>query len=204
MSKFCMQCGAQIDDNAEICSSCGSAQANSTNGDTTTALNSSKKSNVPIIAAVAVVVVVLLLILKVLFGGSYKDPIDNMCKAMETGKGKYLYKCMPKALIEEEYDDMKKSEIIDELDDSAEMLQEYLEDEYGDDVKISYKVLDKEKVDKDDLEDIEDDYDFKVSKGYEVDIKLTIKGDDEKDTEKTSISVYKVKGNWCVLDSSML
>ena len=33
MSKFCMQCGAQIDDNAEICSSCGAAQtANSVGG----------------------------------------------------------------------------------------------------------------------------------------------------------------------------
>ena len=63
MSKFCMQCGAQIDDNAEVCSSCGAAQTSTPDGETLSAENS-KKSMAPLIAAAAVVVVILLLIMK--------------------------------------------------------------------------------------------------------------------------------------------
>ena len=89
MSKFCMQCGAQIDDNAEICSSCGAAQtANSVGGNGEVTGN--KKSIVPVIAVAAVIVVIVLLVCKLIFGGGYKDPIDNMFKGMETGKGKYF------------------------------------------------------------------------------------------------------------------
>lgn len=204
MSKFCMQCGAQIDDNAEVCSSCGAAQTNTPDGETLSAENS-KKSMAPLIAAAAVVVVILLLIMKALFGGSYKEPIDNMCKAMETGKGKYLYKCMPEFVLDDQYEDMKKSEIIDELDDEAEDMLDDLEDELGDDVKISYKIKDKEKIDKDDLEDmeemLEDAYDgkIKVKKGYEVDVKITAKGDDDKDSQTMTLNVYKINGDWCIM-----
>lgn len=207
MSKFCMQCGAQIDDNAEICSSCGApqtVQSPQTSETAAVAEKNSKKSKVPAIAITAVVIVILLLILKALFGGSYKEPIKNMCKALETGKGKYIYKCMPKSLMDEEFEDMKKSEIIDEFDEMAEGVQELLENQYGDDLKISFKIKDKEKIDKDDIEDLEDDLDIKISKGYEVKVKLNIKGDDDKDTTTTNIEVYKVKGDWCVLDTSSL
>ena len=159
----------------------------------------------PLIAAAAVVVVILLLILKALFGGSYKEPIDNMCKAMETGKGKYLYKCMPDFVLDEQYEDMKKSEIIDELDEQAEDALEDMEDEFGDDVKVSYKIKDKEKIDKDDLEDMEemfeDVYDskIKITKGYEVDVKIKVKGDDESKNQEVTLNVYKINGDWCIM-----
>lgn len=204
-----MQCGAQIDDNAEICSSCGAAQTtNSVNGGS--AETGAKKSFAPIIAVAAVIVVIVLLILKLIFGGGYKDPIDNMFKGMETGKGKYFYKALPEFLLEEKFEDKKKSEIIDELDELAETLLDNFEDKYGDDIKITVKYKDKEKIDKDDLEDIEemyeDSYDSKVkiSKGYEVKIKATIKGDDEKDTNTTTLNVYKVNGDWCIMDFNSL
>lgn len=200
-----MQCGAQIDDSAEVCSSCGAAQTtNSVSGDS--AETGAKKSFAPIIAIAAVIIVIVLLILKLIFGGSYKDPIDNMFKGMETGKGKYIYKALPAFLLEEQYDDMKKSEIIDNLDDLAESYLDHLEDEYGDDIKISVKYKDKEKIDKDDLEELEemyeDSYDskIKISKGYEVKIKATVKGDDDKETDTTSINVYKINGDWCIMD----
>ena len=47
----------------------------------------------------------------------------------------------------------------------------------------------------------EDNYDSKVkiSKGYEVEIKATIKGDDEKETDTTTLSVYKINGDWCIV-----
>lgn len=208
MSKFCMQCGSQIDDNAEICSSCGAAQSNVTTGNEAGGATAVKKSSkAPLIAAVAVIVVVILLIFKALFGGNYKDPIDNMFKAMETGKGKYLYKALPSAAFDsEEFEDMKKSEIIEEFDEMAEYISESLEDAVGKNPKIKVKYLDKEKIDKDDLEEMEDDYKestdqkIKVSKGYEVEIEVTIKGKDEKESTEMTLEVYKVDGDWCVMD----
>lgn len=211
MSKFCMQCGAQIDDdNATVCPSCGASQDSAPDSGSVNPVmaedstSGSKKMFPVLIAAAAVALVILILIFKALFGGSYKDPIDNLCKAMETGKGKYLYKSMPEFMIEDEYDDMKKSEIIDELDKSGEDLLDDLEDEYGDDIKVSYKIKDKEKIDKDDLKDMEDDiedyYDakVKVQKGYEVTLRLKIKGDDDDDSEKMTFNVYKIDGKWCM------
>ncbi|MCM1228062.1 MAG: zinc ribbon domain-containing protein [Clostridium sp.] len=217
MSKYCMQCGAQIDDdNAAVCPSCGANQdsAPTANGVDPVIVENptdgSKKMFPVLIAAAAVVLVVFILILKALFGGSYKDPIDNFCKAMETGKGKYLYKSMPEFMIEDEYDDMKKSEIIDELDEVGEDLLDSLEDEYGDDIKVSYKIKSKEKIDKDDLKDMEDDiedyYDAKVNvqKGYEVKLRLKIKGDDDDDSEKVTFNVYKIDGKWCMEADSLI
>ena len=204
MSKFCMQCGKEIEDDANVCVYCGSAQ-NTTGaaGDGAT----KKKSFIPLIAAVVVVLLVVIVIFNLLVSGGYKQPVDNMIKAIETGKGQYLYKTMPDFLIEYRYDDEKKSEIIDDLDDSLEYVVEMLEDEYGDDIKVSYKIKDKEKIDKDDLEDLEDDikdtYDekVKVSKGYELKIEMKIKGDDDKEKDTTKIKVYKIDGNWCLMDS---
>ncbi len=208
MSKFCMQCGKEIEDDANICSFCGAFQEGAVSAEGAATVNKSSNKAVGIlIAAVAVVLVVLIVLFNLLFGGGYKKPVDNMMKAIETGKGKYLYKSMPEFLIEYEYEDEKKSEIYDELDESLEFITGMLEGEYGDDIKISYKVKDKEKIDKDDLEDLEDsikdkyDEKVKVSKGYELKIKLKIKGDDDKDENTTKIKVYKIDGDWCLMDS---
>lgn len=117
MSKFCMQCGKEIEDSADICTFCGAAQGGGvTSGGTDTAKNTNKAVAV-IIAAAAVILVILIVLVNLLFGGGgYKKPVDNMVKAMETGKGKYLYKAMPEFLIEYQYEDEKKSDIYDDLD----------------------------------------------------------------------------------------
>lgn len=207
MSKFCMQCGKEIEDSADICTFCGAAQGGGvTYGGTDTVKNTNKAVAV-IIAAAAVILVILIVLVNLLFGGGYKKPVDNMVKAMETGKGKYLYKAMPEFLIEYQYEDEKKSDIYDDLDESMELITGMLEEEYGDDIKISYKIKDKDKIDKDDLEDLEDSikdkYDEKVrvSKGYELKVKMKIKGDDDKDEDTTTIKVYKIEGDWCLMDS---
>ncbi len=58
---------------------------------------------------------------------------------------------------EELFKIIKKSEIYDELEDLEEYLAEGIEDNYGDDFKISIKVTDKDRLDKDDLKDFRDD-----------------------------------------------
>lgn len=212
MSKFCMQCGAQMNDSDSICTSCGANQNDSSPAFTAEPMletEKKKSSNAVLIAAAALIVVVALLLLKMLFGGSYKQPIDNMCKALETGKGKYLLKCVPEFMIEDEFEDMKKSEIIDELDEEAEDSLKLLEKSMGDDVKVSYKIKDKDKIDKDDLKDkkkyLEKKYDakIKVQKGYEIEAKLSIEGDDKSISDTVDIEVYKINGKWCILDGNI-
>lgn len=207
MSKFCMQCGKEIEDSANICAFCGASQGGGVNFDGSGAVKNKNKAIAVLIAAVAVILVIIIVLVNLLSGGGYKKPIDNMMKAMETGKGKYLYKTMPEFLIEYEYEDEKKSDIYDELDEIMESITDALEGEYGDDIKISYKIKDKEKIEKDDLEDLEDsikdEYDekVKVSKGYELKIKMKIKGDDDKEEETATINVYKIDGDWCLMGS---
>lgn len=219
MSKFCENCGSELKDTDQTCPNCGAAVENSTTKDvkneTTTATttnttpnNAEKKNNTKlyaIIGGIAGAVVLLIIILAIVFGSSYKKPIDYMFKGLEKANSKTFIKAFPKVMkdnIEDKYDD-------DELND----LMETFEKEVGEKVKITYKILDKEKIDKDDLEDVqdslEDTYDdakkseIKVTAGYKVTVKITVKGKDDKESNSTTIYVYKIGGKWCLLSPSM-
>lgn len=194
---FCPKCGTENEDGAAFCASCGEAleaasvetaatESQPAGEDTATAAQSSagefnasyaaetedntsgNKNFKPVIAVVAVVVVVFILG-KLLFGSSYKDPIDGLVKNLnkqETKLEKYTTAFLPK-FAQDAYDDVmavaKKTDegedMMDELDDMLEdQLFSSIEDQYGD-YKISYEIKDKEKLDKDELEDIADAYD---------------------------------------------
>ena len=69
-------------------------------------------------------------------------------------------------------------------------------------------------IDKDDLEEIQDalekKYDdakkgeTKVTAGYKLTVKATIKGKDDKDSNSTTINVYKIGGKWCLSSPSSM
>ena len=116
---------------------------------------------------------------------------------------------MPK-FVSKEYDSDDK----DDLKETLENKLEDLEDAYGKNVKISYKIIHKEKIDKDDLEDFQDKlrdaYDdakksqTKVSSGYKLSVLVTIKGKDDSNTyTDESVYVYKVGGTWCTSGISL-
>lgn len=212
MSKFCENCGSELKDTDKVCPNCGAAVVKATKKDVKVentqakAEPTEKKNNTKmfaIIGGAAAAVVALLVIILLLCGGSYKKPIDNICKGMEKANAKTYLKALPE-VMKEDYEDK-----ID--NDFLEKQLEKLEDEYGKNIKISYKILDKEKIDKDDLEDmqerLEDKYDSKkkckITDGYKLTVKLTIKGKDEKESDSTTINVYKVGGKWCVLSGSI-
>ncbi|MFT3950515.1 MAG: zinc ribbon domain-containing protein [Oscillospiraceae bacterium] len=157
------------------------------------------------IAAIAVVAIIVLCILASLLGGGYKKPIDNLFKGMEKGDEDKFFSAFPK----EAEDQFKSySSILGSSSSFLDSITDELEDKYGDDIKISYKVKDKDKMDKDDLDDLEDDYKdkydekVKITKGYELTLDVTIKGDDDKDTDDMDITVLKIDGDWYVDFSS--
>lgn len=207
MSKFCENCGAEIDDNQVVCPNCGNgaeeikAEETVTEAtETTTSTSSAAKSNnvktYAIIGGIAAAVVVILAIIISIVSGGWKKPIDNYFKGMEKGNLKTYTKAFP-----DFYNDK-----IDLDQDDMDKMHDSLEDEYGEKIKISYKVTKKEDIKKDDLKKVQEyiekvyDEDVKVSAGKEVKVKATIKGKDDEDTDTQKMYVYKINGKWKLLN----
>ena len=80
------------------------------------------------------------------------------------------------------------------------------ENEFGENIEMSYKIIDKTEIDKDELEKMEEDIknnfeeEITITKGYELGVEVTTKGDDAEDTEEDEFNVYEVDGKWYILD----
>lgn len=235
MAKFCTKCGASCDDSTAFCTSCGAKfdsaaqpQAAPTAGSEDKTILDKFKENANVesikglqknpnfnkivgISAVAVLALIILIILLSTLGAGYKKPIGNWLKAIEDKDPKTAVKTIP----EFQYDYLKKqikdSDKYDDVEDyfkeSLEESLDGLEEDYGKKIKLSYKIIDKEKLDDDDLKDIKKDYKERydekgvdVSKGYEVDVEVKIKGKDDKDEEDVTFTVVKVNGDWVIYD----
>ncbi|MGN0613520.1 MAG: zinc ribbon domain-containing protein [Porcipelethomonas sp.] len=204
MSKYCMQCGKEIEDNSKHCPFCGSLQdAGFEEYNKSAKKKSPGGALVPIVAvcAAALAVGIVVLNLTVLNKG-YEKPIDNLLKAMETGDGDYLEDVLPDYVYDDDGD----------FDKLATSLQAGLGLIYGDDLDISYDVTKKKDISDEKLkkleESIESSYDesVNVSGGYELDVDISIEGDKREDTNSMTLKVYKIDGDWCITEdiSSML
>lgn len=211
MSKFCENCGSELKDTDKVCPNCGAAAVVKTTKkdvkvEKNTATNA--ESNVPnnnntkkfvLIGGIALAAVLVIIVLIALLGGGYKKPLKNYFSGIEKTKAETYLKAYPEFMredMEDTYDDER-----------LESMLEIFEEEYGDKIKISYKILDKEKINKEDLEDVKDDLedeyddeDIKVTDGYTVAVKITVKGSDDKEASYSSFEVYKINGKWCMID----
>ena len=205
MSKFCENCGAEMTDDQVVCPNCGGgAQSTSATREpisepkSSSASKSGNAKNVGIIAGAVAVIGIVIAILFAIFGKGYLKPMDNYFKGLEKAKADTFVKAFP--------DFMNMSDSID--DDDLEDRLDDLEDTYGENVKISYKVKKKEKVKKDDLstvqEYIEEYYDeeVKVSAGYELKLAVTYKGKKKDKTSTDKYYVYKINGKWSYFNVS--
>ena len=227
MSKFCMQCGTQIDDNAASCPSCGSPQnpvfdkstvqganVNSQAGaaaastpiidiDKIKNMPPEKKKKAELIAIIAVIAVVVLVFLRLMLSvGAYKEPFLKFEDAVNSGKGKYIYRAMPEYISDSVFDDFKKSEIIDEFEDTLNNVRKKCERKYGEDFEYSIEIKDKKPIKKSLLKNFEKGirsvYGEKVdvTKGYNVTVREKYKGDEGKENETSTYAVYKIDGEW--------
>jgi hypothetical protein len=206
----CTKCGSEQPDGTKFCGVCGAeiTQGYQPPGQTSPA---GKKGKLPIgkIAGLAAAVVVLIIIISAISGGGYKKPIDLVFKSIQTGKASHMLKAMPKFIIDDRYSDRDE---LDELDELFEEVQEELRDEYGKNAKVSYKITDRDKLDKDDLEDISEYFgDYfgsagkraKVKAGYEIELDATIRGSEDKDTNELTVTVIKIGGKWYLNPQSL-
>lgn len=239
MSKFCTKCGATLDDNATFCTACGAKSevtaaasapagnsgASAAAGETPldqlkqksmqaiSGFNNNPKKNTYIgIAVVAVAAIILIVLIANALGGGYKGALNSYFSGICNKDGKeYLSATSPgvvqKYLKKEE--DIDKNDQIKAAKSSAKSKYDRLEDYFGKDLKISYKITEKEKYDKDDLEDIEDfmnsfyddEIKFKLGGAYDLELELTIKGKDDKEDEiDATATVVKINGDWVITD----
>ncbi len=221
MSKFCGNCGTELQDDAVVCSNCGvniapqqpeaaaSAPASdATPGEVAVAaikdkslvfinkMKSDKKFMGIVLGSIAGVILVIVL-LCVLMGGGYKSAIENYFDAMQGDYDAYVA-CMPEDVFDDylDYKDMSKKELKEEMEDSSDG-----------DLKVSYDILDTDELDEDDLDDIKDylkenlDISKKdVTEAIEVELEVTLKYDGEKMSNETDVVVVKIDGDWYVYE----
>lgn len=152
---------------------------------------------------VIVILVALILGWYFLFAAnSYETPIKNYLDGISKADSKLMFQALPdferkELLKEKSYKDYNE-DLKEELDDAKEM--------YGNNVKMTYKVTDKEKIEKDELEkvakDLSDEYEtqVKISEGYILTVDVTTKGSKKEEKDSTKFRVYKINGSWAIVE----
>ncbi len=220
---FCKFCGRQLTD-GEVCN-CQNQQVNQSN-DMNNGFNSTfnnqypdynggavpsepdnkKKTNIMIIAAAAVLVIVFIIIFASILGGSYKKPFNRFIRGINKND---IELSLEQFLTEDMMDDLKDrieketdeewQDVCDDAEDAMEEMKEYLEDDYGKNVKFSLKFLNKKDAKKREIKNIEklydlEDYDIEIKKAYKVKVELRIKGKDDEEDMKLNLYSVNIKG----------
>ena len=157
------------------------------------------------VAAVAAVVIILVVALALIFGGGPKKKLKKYLNFELNAKGnaKSIVDMMyPKKMLNELLDemDMSKSEFIKELkEDQKDYKEELKEDGY----KYKYKIIDCEKVDKDDIKEaneyFKEEYNLKITAAKKYTVKITEYEDGKKeDSWESTYVAYKISGKWYV------
>jgi len=164
-----------------------------------------KKLIIPAVAAVVVIALIIVLISSL--GGGYKSALDNYYKKFLIGKAteKTIKNMYPEEYWEE--NDIDPEDSWESYEEYSEDMVESLEDEYGENLRVSYKITDKDKMDKDDLKDLADELHDSwgvkkksVKQAYELELDLTIKGSDDEETDEVEIVVVKIGSKWYIVN----
>jgi len=217
MSKFCGNCGAQLDDSAKVCGFCGAPLENAGSPaqkipglDNLNNMSPEKKANVKkygIIGGIAAAaIIVLIIVISIIAGATGPDAAaEKLSKAaLVDFNAKKVIEYLPEYAFEDEDKDDAEEEFQEILDEA----KEELEDEF-DDYKVTIETKkSKEITKKSDKNDIFDSIelfydDFEeddVKKVYEVKIKITLEADDEKESDTVTLTMGKVNGDWVILN----
>lgn len=214
MSKFCGNCGAELDDSAQVCGFCGVSLnenfvkkiipgiVNQANEEKVQKAKSLAKKFAPLAAVLVVVIIVISIIVN---NTGYKGAVKKVMNAYQD--------CDAAALIE------MRSGLYGEDEEDADELEEYtqdalddmmddFEDEVGNDVKIKYEIdvvkdLNDKKLEKlNDALDDEKDIDVnEVSAAKKISFKITLKGDDKEKSKAKygdyfDMYILKEDGEW--------
>lgn len=221
MSKICKNCGNPIPDEAVICTNCGAAveQPQQTGGGTQKLTDmgntfveklKTDRKVLGISIGVAVLAIAAVVVLWVIVGpGGYNKAVKSYIDFSILGKTELAEELMPKSV----WDYLEDEEILDMgdfIDAYDEQYEEYvlpaLEEEFGENIRVKYKVTDEDELSERKMEDLrdylKDQYDVSrrdVKKAYEVEIEATVIGDKDEDTDSMDCVVVNIAGKWYVL-----
>lgn len=204
---YCENCGKENTNDAKFCEGCGAPLNISSEPVTLTPAEPTGNRATLIVLVVVIIAVIAGLVWGgiSLFGGNkLLAPMNNIIKAIDKEDSEYYLKSVPKDVVKA----AKKtdSDLEDEFEEGAELINEMLEDEYGKNFKIKAKIVEKKKIDKDDIEDLEDDIYLNgidvddIEAAYEVEYEVTVKGKDGKEDAKFETHIGKIDGKWYFID----
>lgn len=131
----------------------------------------------------------------------YMKPIEASVKAMETND----FENLEKYLLEAEFNSgYSKSQYVKTYFDEEvykSQMEEYKQ-QLGDNLKFSYDVKEKKRLEKDELEDVQQALEKKTDKkvsvtdGYIITVDLVISGDKDELVQTGSYAVVKINDKW--------
>jgi uncharacterized membrane protein YvbJ len=230
---FCNNCGAELKEGAAFCMQCGAKVADVSqpkvdmNTHTTPqyapyagpgtvpnavpyAAPGMKSNNNKVIAIVAasvgsfILLIILISVIRVLSTPAYEKPLKNLEAAIEKSDFDKLVAAYPD-YISDGMDDFL--EYYDDEDEYVEEIFGGLEDEFGSRINVTFKVKDKEKMTRDELEDLEEDIDsyydeeVNIKAGYYLSVEASIKGSEDHDKQNTEMTVIKIGSKWYLSDA---
>ncbi len=209
MNEFCQNCGNPLEEGATFCSNCGANIEAAAPADENIINKLLKEPKKLIIGLVAILVVVALIVgITSIASNAYTKAIDNYIAVTFEGKSKAIKNLAPKAYWEylEDEEDETLDDMIEDYEDNWDDTIDVLEDQFGDKIKVTYEIEDKDDLSKKKIEKInealEDSYDFKensVKKGYKLDVEMKIKGSEDDDKTDSELTVVKIGGSWYLI-----
>lgn len=224
-TKFCGSCGTkqpevqpqpQVQPQYTYAQPYGAPQAAQATAPSENKLKKLVKGKVWLIPVAAVASVVLIWFIVFFFRsivGSGSVTMKGAIKAYYSAQSdmdakKYINATMSNTMLKaiKESEDMTKRELIEDLQDTYDLKEEW----YGDDYEVKYrriKIEDREYYDRDDvkdvIEEIEDETDVKVSIQKICEVEVSYErwdySEEEWEDGEATLTLYKSAGNWYVM-----
>ena len=137
--------------------------------------------------------------------------LDNYISVVCNGKVNKLEKLAPAEYWEylEDENDVSMKDAEEQMEELNKTLIRGLEDEYGDNIKVSYKILEKDDASSSDLDSMKDyiksNYDIpkkSVTDAVELEVELTVRGDDDEETGESTFYAVKVDEDWYICSAN--
>ena len=199
---YCGKCGAQNEDGARFCSTCGQPLEQILQP---AEKKSHKGRNVAVVAVIVVLIAVIGTACYFLLGGKgYKEAVENFVNgAYQADAGKVM-KVMPDKMVDDtaKLVGMSKSEFQDRIQQSLDSTTNLYEQQYGEGWRYGYEISSDEKMSKESLKSVQDTYktrfDLKVKDARNLTIKIKLQSKDASKKDETSLNLQAVKidGSW--------
>lgn len=201
MSKFCRNCGAQMDDIDKVCGQCGTHVVE--NSVPEMAAEKEKGSNKLVWLIVGVIVAIVAVVIMANVAGNftgYKGTINKMVRALQSNDIATL-EGMASSISEEEFGAWYGDDIYDYYDEVISDTLDKYEDSVGTIKKISYEITDEKELSdrrmnelNDNLEELYNMDTSSIKKVVGVNLKITVKGSKKSSTYNVK-NLYMIKEN---------